>query len=227
MGNDALAIPLTVLFLGTLVRVAKLQQRKAGEFVFLSGVLAAGLLTKAYFVAFVPVFGALFLSKRIRATLTTSTATISAALLILVAGPWYARNLMLYQSLSGSQESVSGVGFAQAITAIPKINWVSSALSFSRWSLWTGDWSFVSFSKPTLNVEVLLILIGVAIYIRRYRSIGMHEPWLGAACVSFLLGLIYQTCVTFVSSHGTHLQNSGLSRLDMRSLVWAAAIGVT
>ena len=202
VGNDALAIPLTVLFLGSLVRIAKLQQRKPGEFVFLSGVLAAGLVTKAYFIAFVPVFGALFASKRIRRTLTIPTAATSVALPILIAGPWYARNLMLYRSLSGSQESVSGVGFAQAISAIPKINWVSSALSFSRWSLWTGDWSFISFSKPTLSIELLLIAVGLAIYLRRCRGIAANEHWLGAACLCFLLGLIYQTCVTFVSSNG-------------------------
>lgn len=200
VGNDALAIPLFVYFVALLGRFERAPDGRT--LLLLSIVLTAGLLTKAYFLAFVPVFFLLLLSKWVRKQIPEGRLVIAAAIVLFFAGPWYARNSYLYGSVSGTQESMHGIGIVQAISAFPKINWISNALNVARWSLWTGDWSFLSFSKPTLTIEVLLILAGLVFYAVRLRTALRHESWILAACGCFLLGLAYQSCVTWVSSNG-------------------------
>ncbi len=201
VGNDALSIPLVVLFLAVLPGVARPGKNTRRDFVFLCAVLAAGLLAKAYFLTFVPVCVALLGLKHVRASLTLRNSMLCVGTLA-IAGAWYARNLAVYGSLSGTQESASGVTFGKAMAAFPKIHWLSSALHFAHWSLWTGDWSFVSFSKATLNMELLLIAAGMVMYGTVCRSCVKADAWILVACFCFLLGLIYQTCVTWVGSQG-------------------------
>src|SRR5579884_123566 len=138
IGNDYLAVPLTVFFL------VLLGSRRA---FLLAIVLGLGLLTKAYFLAFTPVFIAFVFIRR---------RWLTVFIPLLIAGPWYWRNYLLYGSLSGTQQSVTGISFRQALSALPKIPWPASIVAFLHWSLWTGNWSFLSFSQATLNLELIL-----------------------------------------------------------------------
>jgi hypothetical protein len=201
VSNDALAVPLTVWFLGSLACIVKQGNNPRREVILLASVLAIGLVTKAYFVAFVPVFAGVLAMGRVRKALTPLTCITLLSLLLVIAGPWYFRNLLLYRSVSGTQESTS-IGVGQALAAIPHIDWVAGALQLARWSLWTGDWSFVSFSQPTLNTELLVIAAGVASFVFRGCRNSQAGRWVVIACGCFLAGLIYQTCVTWVSSNG-------------------------
>ncbi|MBV9613628.1 MAG: hypothetical protein JO091_14230, partial [Acidobacteriaceae bacterium] len=119
-----------------------------------------------------------------------------------IAMPWYVHNLFLYDSFSATQQSVAGVGLRQAVSALTRINWLASAAEFALWSLWTGNWSFTAFSRNTLNFELLLLLAALATYVAQFRRMPQAELWVLAACGCFLLGLIYQTCVTWVHTHG-------------------------
>jgi hypothetical protein len=47
--------------------------------------------------------------------------------------------------------------------------------------------------------------IGFALYFRRYRAIKTPEWWVLAAIMCFVAGLIYQTCVTYIHTHGASL----------------------
>lgn len=183
VGNDWLAIPLATAFLASLARKHVLA---------LAGLLAAGLLTKAYFLAFLPIFAAVLIYQ------TWRTAA-SAAAIVAIAAPWYVRNLVLYGSLSGIQETVGGVNLKQAIAAFFHIDWLRNAVPLLRWALWTGNWSFASFSRITLDIELLLIALALILFARR---IARSEWWLISACALFVLGFIYQICVTWVSTHG-------------------------
>lgn len=49
-----------------------------------------------------------------RRRLSGRTAILAFCVLLLAA-PWYARNVFLYGSLSGTQETVAGVGVARAL----------------------------------------------------------------------------------------------------------------
>lgn len=183
VGNDWLAIPLGTGFLACLARKHVLA---------LAGLLAAGLLTKAYFLAFLPIFAAVLIYQSWR----TAAAAIG---IVAIAAPWYARNLLLYGSLSGTQETVGGVNLKQALAAFFKIDWLRNIIPLLHWSLWTGNWSFDSFSRVTLDIELFLIALAFILFARR---INRAEWWVISACGAFVLGFIYQICVTWVSTHG-------------------------
>lgn len=199
VSNDWLSIPLSVLFLALLALT--IQEPKTNRVLSCAGALAAGLLTKAYFLAFVPVWAAAMVIQLWKGRLRLPTA-LGASFIFFLAAPWYVRNVFLYGSLSGTQETVSGVGLGAALHAFFHINWAASTVDLLRWSLWTGNWSFVSFSRLTLNLELLLLAVAFALLFTRPGKITELEWWLLAACFAFYLGLIYQTCVTWVATHG-------------------------
>ena len=194
VGNDYLAVPLTFLLLVWLGIAA--QKPSVRNLVILSVIFSAGLLTKAYFLAFTPVFVWCVLK---------CTRPIVLLIPAITALPWYVHNRFLYGSFSGTQQSVAGIGFTQAIFALPHIPLVSSSLAFLHWSLWTGNWSFLSFSKATLNIELGLIGMALALYFRHFRHFTKAEWWGLAACGCFCAALLYQTCVTYIHTHGLSL----------------------
>ncbi len=200
VGNDVLAVPLTVWFLAWLITTARNSSSK--NVLVLSALFAAGLLAKAYFLAFAPLTLAFVISLSIAHRISWKTVFISAALVVTAASPWYLRNLFLYGSFSGTQQSVSGVGFREAVAAFPQIDWFRSLGEFAMWSLWTGNWSFLSFSKVTLWAELLLLSSAFLAYLLHVRRISGAELWVVAGIVLFGCGLIYQTCVTWVHTAG-------------------------
>jgi hypothetical protein len=200
VGNDVLAIPLTVWFLSRLATAVKrISERNV---LMLAIALALGLLAKAYFLAFVPVFLALLIFALAKRLLPATTVAAALGIVLVLAGPWYWHNLDLYGSVSGTQQSVAGIGWWQAMHALPHIDWLQSSTDFSHWSLWTGNYSFLSFSRITLDIEIWLLRAALIVYLVFWRKIQKPELWLWAACGCFALSLIYQTCVTWVESRG-------------------------
>ncbi len=200
VGNDWLSIPLATALLAYLALVA-LQHRKRDA--ILAGILlGAGLLTKAYFLAFLPVFVGLLLYEKLRSGIAFRTVLLAVGVPIVIAGPWYARNVLLYGSFSGMQEARRGIGLHQAINAFFHISWPSSFLGLARWSLWTGNWSFIAFSRRTLDFELLLLVASFAMLLIRYKRITPAELWIFAALASFTSGLIYYTCVAWADTSG-------------------------
>jgi len=199
IGNDWLAIPLSTLFLAWLVLTAK--DRRPKYALAMAAALAAGLLTKAYFLAFVPVFAAFLIARFSQRRLNARTAFL-AGFIVLLGALWYARNIVLYGSLSGTQESIAGVSLSSAAGAFLHINWLTSTIDLFRWALWTGNWSFVSFSRFTLNADLILIAAAFILFFTGFREITAGEWWALLACAAFFLGLIYQTCVTWVATNG-------------------------
>lgn len=202
IGNDALAVPLTLLFL-TWLGIASENHARRNVFV-LPALFAAGLLTKAYFLAFAPVFIACLVIRFLRDR-NRWPVLIAFLIPVLTAGPWYLHNRIQYGSFSGTQQSVAGIGFTQALSVVPRIPWLNSTLAFLHWSLWTGNWSFLSFSKATLNAELLLFAAAFVIYFVSFRQVRAPEWWMLAATACFIGGLIYQTCVTYIHTHGASL----------------------
>jgi hypothetical protein len=203
VGNDWLAIPLAAAFLAALARKHVLA---------VAALLAAGLLTKAYFLAFVPIFAALLIRRPWR-TVTPALAIVA------IAAPWYLRNLVLYGSISGTQETVGGVGLRQAASAFFQIDWLRNTIPILRWALWTGNWTFASFSRITLDLELLLIGIALILFARRLTR---AEWWVISACGLFVLGFIYQICVTWVSTRGLQYAEPWYLQCILPS-IWALA----
>ena len=80
--------------------------------------LAAGLLTKAYFLAFALLAVAVTAISIWRGRMGVKTALAGAILLLALAGPWYTRNLVLYKNVSGAYEQFAGIGMRQALAAM-------------------------------------------------------------------------------------------------------------
>ncbi len=200
VGNDWLAVPLTLFFLTWLAAATKTMS--ARNTVVLSLIFSAGLLTKAYFLVFVPLFVALIFYQRSRLRISWKTVAVALAIPVVIDGPWYAHNVLLYGSLSGTQQSMAGIGALQVLAAVPHINWLKSATDFARWSLWTGNWSFLSFSRSTLNFEAILLCLSFLLYLVRRGRSSEPERWILAGCGCFVLGVAYQTCATWIHTGG-------------------------
>ena len=112
VANDWLAVPLTVWLLVMLIHYEECPNVRRATLA--SGVLSMGLLTKAYFIAFVPLLLSLYLHRR---RLTRALA-IALAFISGLAGPWYMRNVERYATISGMQELREGTDPTLALPAI-------------------------------------------------------------------------------------------------------------
>jgi hypothetical protein len=192
VANDWLAIGVSAFFLAGLARFVRAPGRRTA--LTTAAWLAAGLLTKAYFLVFA-VFAlgvAILLSWRRRAR--SAAILPAAALVVLVAGPWYARNLAVYGSLGASPEQLNGIGIRQALAAVPRIDWSATAGYLARASLWTGNNWFNSYSRATLNVLLALLALGLVAWGWRHRSVKSAAWAVFAAMVLFLAAVAYEGC---------------------------------
>jgi hypothetical protein len=204
VGNDWLAIPLATAFLAALAVLVKRGGKEPA--ICLAVFLTLGLLTKAYFLAFVPVFLAALLRESLLKKLQPTTLWLAMAIPLLAAGPWYVRNLLLYGSASGTQESVAGVGLFRTLQAVPQINWLAATIRLARASLWTGNWSFISFPRWPLNLELILAGIALVILIAGRRKLAAPERWVLATCGVFLLAMAYQEAAMWAFTNGSNSQ---------------------
>jgi hypothetical protein len=197
--NDWLAIPLMVYLIWSAIRTAETGSRH--DCLGLGLVTAAALLTKAYFLFLVPlavgwIGWALW---RKRATLT-GLAWFAAPLLLL-AGPWYLRNLLLYHDLSGTGEKMTGVGPTQLLNAALALPWRESIVNMAHSGLWTANNSFSAFSATTVDIALMLVTGGLVLYfVRAKRQIA--EWTVVTAAALFCCGLAAITVSFYAGSKG-------------------------
>ncbi len=193
ISNDWLTIPLWTLLLAEAVGLY-LESKEASGWRF-AGWLAAGLLTKAYFLCAVPL--AIWLLVRRR------WGVRPAAAVLLTAAPWYIRNLVLYRNFTGMQETAGGIPFG-GLVAAARIPWPRAILTTAVTSLWTGNNSLFSFAAKTTAIMCALLGLAVVLYavqaIRR-RLPKPERPVL-AGQVCFLAALGYSTLLTFRYTQG-------------------------
>jgi hypothetical protein len=200
VANDWLAVGISALFLASLARFVITPDRRSA--LIAASWLAAGLLAKAYFLAFalLALAAAAMLIWRGRAS--WKVALPAGVLVLALAGPWYARNLVLYKNISGTQEEYDGIGVRQSLAAAPRIDWVATAGFLARGSLWTGNNSFTSFSQKTLNGVLALLFVALAAWGLSSRLIQPAEQMLFAAIVLFSAAVAYACCASFAHTHG-------------------------
>ncbi len=204
VSNDWLAIPVATAFLAALAALVKRGGKE--PVIWLAVFFTTGLLTKAYFLAFVPVFLAVLLSESILKKIQRATLFMGVAIPLLAAGPWYVRNLLLYGTASGTQESVAGVGLLRTLEAVPRINWPAAAIRLARAGLWTGNWSFIAFPRWPLNVELILAGIALVMLVAARRKLAAPERWVLATCGVFLLAMAYQEAAMWAFTNGSNSQ---------------------
>jgi len=205
IGNDWLALPLAVWTLVTLGGLGvpagqarlRANTRPANErnTALAALILALALLTKAYFLAFVPLLiGLCILRKRWR------ELAIAGVILCGLSGPWYVRNLIRYGALIGTQESRAGVDSPAVLREVPTMNWPAVIKSSVRTSLWTGNNTFSTFSANTLDLVIAAVSLALLLWA---ASRHLRLEWITVSyCALFLTALAYSATVSHIYTHG-------------------------
>jgi Predicted membrane protein (DUF2142) len=193
--NDWLAIPVAAwLFAAVAAAINKPSLRRS---LAAAAWLALGLLTKAYFLAFALWAAAVAVAMVWRGYTKPKPMLLGTALIVAVAGPWYARNLLLYGNVSGTYEAFTGVGIKQALAAAPRINWPAAAAILARGSLWMGNNSGTSFSRATLYTMLVLLFLAVAAWARGTAQIRPAERTVFTGIAVFTVAIAYAACSAF------------------------------
>jgi len=157
--------------------------------------LGLGLLTKAYFLAFIPI---LILRRRI----------YSLAVAIAIGGWWYWRTFAQTGTLTNAVMDIaaSKLGWAAKLEIAAKMNWLA-VLDSAVWThIWLGGWSFLTLRSWMYRVfEVIFVVTVVMLVFALFR-----RPWgpfkgkLALLCsleALFAAGLAYQALSIFLAKH--------------------------
>lgn len=151
-------------------------------------ILSLGLLTKAYFLTAIPAVAVLFFLRR------GSWYGIGAAAPGIA---WYARNVVLYGSLSGLTESsmpASGFAMWRRVVDVPWIQAIDSAL-FAH--IYTGGWSMLTVRSWIYHLFYLAAALALAGLLRVWRQ--PRILWLIAIYGAYWAGALYDILLLFVT----------------------------
>jgi hypothetical protein len=196
ISNDALGLALSVWFFAVCAAFSK--QANLSGALHLALATSLGLLTKAYFLPLLVFAGCLVACRRVR------TLTAFVAVVALLAGPWYVRNLVLYHNLSGLLMASSGITPGQVASSLTRVEWSHTIPYMLRATLWTGNNSFTSFSSTTLNCLLALLVAGIVMYaVQAIRHSPAASEWaiLGALAV-YVVAVIYVVGNDVIFLHG-------------------------
>jgi hypothetical protein len=192
VGNDWLAVALSVWLLVALIRYY--ETPGSGRAAMAAAILGAGLLTKAYFLAPVPILIGLCAWRRRWRDLAAA-----CVVLFVTAGPWYARNLHRYGDLTATMETRS-LGLRLALETALRMPWLAVAGSTLRSALWTGNNSLLAFSAGTLHLMIAALLAGWTLWLFSRRA---SAGWITLAyCGSFALVFAYSAIAAWLATSG-------------------------
>jgi hypothetical protein len=157
--------------------------------------LGLGLLTKAYFLAFIPI---LIVRRRFD--------SLAAALAI--GGWWYWRNFRLTGTWTGEIMDVAAtkLGSTAKLAAIGKVQWLR-VLDVALWThIWTGGWSFFTLRSWMYRIfEVIFAVVAIMVIIALIkRPFGRFKGKLALLIlleVLFALGIAYQALSIYLGKH--------------------------
>jgi len=195
ISSDGIALALTVWYFGALAAFANRPGR--ADALRLSLATSLGLLAKAYFLPLAAYAICLVALRRIR------ILPVFVALPAALAGPWYARNLLLYHNVSGLLMTSAGISPRAALAALLRVDWTRTLPYMLRATLWTGNNSFTTFGSATLNCLLALLAAGVLMYATETFRSRRKTEWavLGAVAV-FSAAVIYVVGNDVILLHG-------------------------
>lgn len=197
IGNDWLAVPLAVWLVVWALRCHR--EPSPRNVTWLAVTLGLGLLSKAYFLVFVPLYGLAAMFWHFQGRLRIRGLALLTGIPLILAGPWYMRNLVLYKNLSGRVEETGGVTTSGALKSLAAIPWLKSLPFMARGTFWMGNASFTDFSVGTMNLLLLLLAVALILYCRRLR---WADAFLWAPVVLFCAAMLYVTGSSYVYTKG-------------------------
>ena len=202
IGNESLAVALASWMILLLLRDRSLRSRLGSATeprpqgaIVLGVALGLGLLTKAYFLAFIPI---LILRRRV----------YSLVVAIAIGGWWYGRTFAQTGTLTNSAMDIdaSKLGWAAKLAIAAKMNWIA-VLDSAVWThIWLGCWSFLTVRSWMYRVfevifAVTAMMLGGALVRRPW---GRFKDKLALLCsleALFAVGLGYQALSIFLAKH--------------------------
>ena len=194
IANDALLLPWFLFFLLAIIRACESPSvlRVAQTAV----AMAVGLLIKAFALFLLPLLLAPLLIALTRSRRSAvRLITVSFGIVLLLAGPWYMRNVVLYRSFTAAYDSLSDVTLGQVLKAAVLMSWPSKISEMVHSALWTGNNSFTSFSSATLNLLLALLMVALVLFGSRLQrtitelvvvsSIALYAVGLAATAAGF------------------------------------------
>ena len=241
VSNEPLALLLCTGLLLLVVRF--LQSDQPGRYTAAIAVtLGLALLTKSYFLAFVPAFlFVLWLRLRESRDVTGLAArlAVGVAVLAAVAGPWYWHVHRVSGSWSGeASDAAAGHLSRMALLAqVIHINWRSGFASILLSHVWFGGWSFLRFPSwmyACVLLPVAVAVLGMCLYFWRWLESGMKPDPLvavGAFYLCFWAALCYHVLVIYVhvgvsASTGWYLYCLVFAEAVLLAKGWADPLGV-
>lgn len=200
IANDWLAIPLLGFLL--LAAISFYERPALRSSLALALVLSAALLTKAYFLIFVPFATALVVWFTIRRRVSLKCAAAFLLTVGILSGPWYLRNWTLYGNLGGLQPAVATIRWPTLWASFVAVPWPAALLASARSSLWLANNTFSTFSRTTLDVMLALVAAAGLLYVRaavKNRAAPAERLLIGG-CLVYAAVLVYSIAVFFVLS---------------------------
>ncbi len=192
IASDGIALAISIWYFGALAAFWNKPGQPAAWRLGLA--TALGLMAKAYFLPLAALALCLVALRNLR------TLRAFAALPFALAGPWYARNLLLYGNLSGLLMASAGISTRQVFTALLKVDWPRTLPYMLRATLWTGNNSFTNFGTVTLNCLLVLLATGLFLYACRPKPV----EWAVLAAVATLgAATLYVAGNDVIFQHGT------------------------
>jgi hypothetical protein len=216
VGNDSLAI---VAGSAVVLYAVRLVGREHGwiGWIALGTALTAALLTKAYFLALVPLAPLLAVLQALRRRASAKDAASGCGLALAIAavgaGWWYCRAWGLTGTLSGEgiDAAAASVGIGGKLTAVWHVHWLRVLDSAAFSHIWTGGWSFLGvrswmyrafeFLACVAAVGVVVLIVRDAVNARRRRTFSdapMRFAIVLSAYILFVLGIGYYALVVFL-----------------------------
>ena len=172
-------------------------------------VAGLGVMAKASFLAWAAAAALAILAMLLRRRARIVQVLAFGLTLTALIAPWFLRNYHLHGSFSVMQQTMRGIGIGDTLRAALALPWLETASAQLRAALWTGNSSFTTFSRSTLNVVLVLLgaaLAAWAITQARARRADL-ERWTMLAMGVFTLALAY-ACAVF------HAARAGACALD-------------
>lgn len=201
VGNEGLSVAAGALFVLLALRIVEGTPSPGAGFQF-GMALGAALLTKAYFLALIPVAAvALYLARR-RAAWQAVAAIVSC---MAVSGWWYIHNFVLTGTLTGQNDDVQAVANSKVslLSAVSQIHWAKVFDFIILSNIWLGDWSFLvvrTWMYRVVELMILAAIVGVCLQVVRERS-GLPRPGelglLALPYAAMIAGLCFQAAQVF------------------------------
>jgi hypothetical protein len=194
VSNDWLTVPMFSLVL--LISLIAYRKPYAGNFALLGLVLGLALLTKASLLALAPFALAIAFWRR--------RPVPFLATCLLIAGPWYVRNLILFRNVSAMQETAGGAPALEVLRSAVHVPWIQTISTAAVSSIWIGNNSATTFSLKTVLAALALLAITLGMYVvaALRRTPPTPERIVVAACAAYLGGLAYYAAASYRYTNG-------------------------